>query len=420
MQNWNFRAILRDGRRLEDLRYISGMAFRLDKCVVRGWLDNTTKGKTRGEIWLLNQEHPVQLDLRGNCLRDLAGCRIEFENNTPEDESHCRNLNHVQAGAIGDVTAARKVKVLTEPVDEVVRRRRENPQGGPPPTRVANCLYLEWFSRRNGRVLIESVDFNVRIVSGPKWRMSEEEEREQLSANVRAMEQFFEQLPEDDDETPTITSSMNEFEWEIHLRHSDERGQKYAELLEKYQDHPDSERIIAREMGWSHLEDLLDAEARGLFRHVEEEPIEYDPPEPNPLTEGKDWILNTSSRPVHPLQNRASELAMEIHQLISAQSTDADPAAELVALRGETQALAAKLSGALNGLAYDRVPEPGFVVASLKRALAFLNQAFSALHKVEQQKLLTPDACSRISAELFAIREEMLRLMDHFRNYPGF
>ena len=36
-------------------------------------------------------------------------------------------------------------------------------RGETPPDHMANCLYLEWFSHRNGRVVVESTDYQLTL-----------------------------------------------------------------------------------------------------------------------------------------------------------------------------------------------------------------------------------------------------------------
>lgn len=49
------------------------MAFRIHDSVVRGEIDNRTKGIVRGKIWVLGRKKPVELELKGNAWPDLAG-----------------------------------------------------------------------------------------------------------------------------------------------------------------------------------------------------------------------------------------------------------------------------------------------------------------------------------------------------------
>ena len=46
-----------------------------------------------------------------------------------------------------------------------------------PPEHLANSLYLEWFSEANGRVVVESADYQLTI-SAPEWRLTPEEDAE--------------------------------------------------------------------------------------------------------------------------------------------------------------------------------------------------------------------------------------------------
>jgi hypothetical protein len=149
------------------------VAFRIADSVVRGEIDNRVMGVVRGTIWLEGRVEPVVLELAGNAHPDLAGCRLTFTNpqkRVPHPELPA--LARLQRGGIGDLTASRKVRVPAVPIDEFLSWPKEK---GRPPSRWANCLYLEWYSEANGRVVIESTDFEVSI-SEPEWRLTPEEE----------------------------------------------------------------------------------------------------------------------------------------------------------------------------------------------------------------------------------------------------
>src|SRR5256885_4474750 len=147
------------------------MAFRIHDSVVRGEIDNRVKGIVRGKIWLEGRNEPVVLELKGNAWPDLAGCLLTFKNPLERLAPHeIESLHPMQRGTIGDLTASRKVRAYDIPVHEALEmlRRKEKP-----PEHMANCLYLEWFSETNGRVVIESTDYELNI-SPPEWRLSEE------------------------------------------------------------------------------------------------------------------------------------------------------------------------------------------------------------------------------------------------------
>ncbi len=89
---------------------------------------------------------------------------------------------------------------------------------------------------------------------------------------------------------------------------------------------------------------------------------------------------------------------------------------DLCRLNGDSQTTGAKLAGALDGLPYGRdLTEGPFIVARLKRALNYPHAAQAALERVTPKNLLPTDLVTSTRTELFAVREEILRLMEEFR-----
>jgi len=394
------------------------MAWRLAQSVVRGEIDNRTRDRVSGTLWLLGRKKPVRLALSGNCLRDVAGCRLTFENPAPEGGDHV-DLADLQEGVVGDITASRKVRAFAVPVEEALELRRE---GKPVKEFLCNALYLEWFSEANGRVVVESADFRMSL-SEPEWSMSEDQEIDQCRANLQAIRDWMDRFAESRSAArpvaPADPRPMSEFEWEKSLKESDKLTEKYSQLLDKYLEHPDRDRIIAREMGWTWLEDALDAAKRGAFSEEsedEEGEDALDPMVPNPMTEGVDWIRTDSGRITHPLAARAFDLAMGIWQYCTDRNLLEDHAdRDLHDMLFQAQALSAKLAGALDGLAYDEEVEGGFVVACLKRTLRAFDSAMKSCDRVAEKNLLEPGRLKSFREELFSIREETLRLMKRFR-----
>jgi hypothetical protein len=146
------------------------MAWRLDRSVVRGEIDNRERDRVTGTIWLLNRSEPMRLSLQGNCHADMAGCLLEFENPEPGEGDHT-DLHPVQEGTVGDMTSSRKVRVFDVPMEEAMRRARA---GESSPEHMDNSVYIEWFSQTNGRVVIESTRYHVRI-SSRTWTLTEED-----------------------------------------------------------------------------------------------------------------------------------------------------------------------------------------------------------------------------------------------------
>ncbi len=397
------------------------MAWRLGKSVIKGEIDNRKQGRVTGRLWLVEREEPIELSLDGDCYRDIAGSRIRFVNPHPESGDHT-NLFAIQEGTAGDMTASRRVRVLDVSVEQA-RAMRE--AGERIPERLSNSLYLEWYSTRNGRVVIESSEFRIDI-SEPEWRMGEEEEMLQAQASHEAAEEWVERLAAaegvfDDEGDPFIAAPegpMDEFAWEQSLRESDALTDRFAELFEKYLDHPDRDRIIAKEMGWTWLEEAVEAQERGELVMDPDEFEDLEPIEPDPLREGRDWVRTKDGRVAHPLSLRAYDLGQRIWTLCEELSGDGESDADLQEMVFQTQCLSAKLSGALDGLAYGDEAESGFIVACLKRTLKYVNAVLGAAEKVALKKIMSVKSLAEFRQELFAIRQEILSLMSHFRAKP--
>src|ERR1051325_6269086 len=241
------------------------MAFRIHDSVVRGEIDNRTKGVVRGKIWLENRPEPLLIELEGNAWPDLAGCQLTFTN--PGKRIPCAHLDAldpVQRGIIGDLTASRKVRVFDVPLKEALAMydRKEKP-----PEHLANCLYLEWFSEANDRVVIESADYELKI-SPPEWRMTPAEEAQRAQQATAAMENFMQRLTEAIDQhkrdRPDPEEPWTEHDYEKLFRESDARTDKYMELLDKYGDSEEAEAKIDEEMGWNRRADQNEIVEEGM------------------------------------------------------------------------------------------------------------------------------------------------------------
>jgi hypothetical protein len=398
------------------------MAFRIHDSVVRGEIDNRVKGFVRGRIWLEGRAEPVVLDLRGNARPDLAGCLLTFRNPQPRlAPPHLDSLHPVQRGSIGDLTASRKVRVFDVPLEEALAMIRRKAK---PPEHIANCLYLEWFSDANGRVVIESADYELTL-SAPEWRLTPAEEAERAKQAAAGMDGFMNKLTaaiEDhqrglkDPEEP-----WDEHDYEKFMKQCDARTDKYLELLEKYGDSDEAEAKIAEEMGWGREEEddegedderMSVEEINAICEAAADEPL----PEPEPHREGIDWIRDQRGDLRHPLQHRCSESARKFFHQAKDRGLDKSSDQDLGQFLFEFQTTGAKLAGALNCIARGGpAPAPAFSVARLKRALDHLHKAQAGLEAVAPKQLLPEATIADARKELFEIREGILRLMEEFR-----
>jgi hypothetical protein len=396
------------------------MAIRIRQRLVRGEIDNRQPGRIVGRLWLAGNEQPITLALTGNCQRDLAGCSLTFVNPRPVPApEEFDALALTQTGAAGEITASRKVRAFDIPLEEALAIIRK---GGAPAEHMANCIYIEWFSEENGRVVIESTDYDVEV-SAALWALPPGAEQEQIQSTHQAMLDWLDRLetahpPEEPAQFDAVAEPpLDEFGYEKIMRESDARTDKYMELLEKYDGHPDQEKIVAREMGWEWLEEALEASDRGALPDHEE--VEVPDLVPDPVTEGIDWIRDKNGRVKHPLSERSFQCATSIWHFcddLGLLGEKGDP--DLHAMVFEFQTAGAKIAGALNSLAYeslDRSHSAGFVVAALKRALPCLHRSIAAAERTAPKNLLPLDRLESFRAELFEIREEMLALMQRYR-----
>src|SRR5882724_2102071 len=397
------------------------MAFRIHESVLRGEIDNREKGIVRGNIWVHGRAQPLTLDLKGNAWPDLAGCLLKFTNPLdPIGDPHIESLNPVQRGMIGDLTASRKVRVFDIPIEEADAMCQ---RGEKPPEHMANCLYLEWFSETNGRVVIESTDYQLEI-STPLWHMSPEEDEQRARDAAAGMSKFMQKLsdaieaqqrgqkdPEDE---------WNEHDYEKFLKESDARTDKYMELLDKYGDSDEAEEKIAREMGWAR--ELTEEEAEEQNQRIEEmnaacEEALNDPPfEPDPAREGIDWIRTKDGELRHPLQHRCFESAMKFWHRADELGREKAEDKDLDQFIFEFQTTGVKLAGAIDGIAEGHpYQDNSFTVAYLKRALDHLHKSQAGLEATAPKRLLPEAMITEARQELFEIREGILKLMDELR-----
>ncbi len=362
--------------------HVREMAWRIDEQVIRGEIDNRERGRVVGRIWLSGLAEPIELDLEGDCWRDLAGRRLEFVNPAPKDGIR-GGLTREQKGTVGDITASRKVKVPDIPLDEIGEYYLAKK---PFPWHWGNALYLEWFSRSNGRVVIESASYELKIVGEPCWVMSPEEEKCQRLANEQAMTGFMDTLVEASDPEPSERA-----DWEA-LPQTEEEADRSLHRNDLLTD-----RIHARmerEGANADLDQIIREEIERLGGKSNESEIEWTDHAPDFASE-LDLDLEASGLAEHPLAERARELTLQLFdakrdgQWVPEGTPEDHPAAYLV----ESVAKAGvKLAGALD--AQDWPPELdqcAMIIARLKRARVYLDDAITALESCQEQNLLGPE-----------------------------
>jgi len=199
--------------------------------------------------------------------------------------------------------------------------------------------------------------------------------------------------------------AWDEYDWERFLQQQDQKTEKYMELLEKYIDDPHRDEIVAREMGWCHLQEGETEDWR------EEEGSFLDENEDDLAAELESANSNGESFEQHVLYRAAFTLTIWIDQLFeSAPALQNDPAA--VKLATHTALAAAKLAAALSD---EEAEELGMTIAYLKRALKAITVALDASAQLISEKSISREQHAALRQRVFQVRDGIILLMGEFR-----
>jgi len=167
------------------------MAWRITDLIVEGELDNTVKGRVGGWLRLAGRDEVVRLELRGNCRPDLAGWRFRIVRleQVPAwaEPVDLDGFATEQVGEAGDILADQILRHYDCPVEELLARIRA---GEPPPEDLRPALYLEWYSDRNGRVVIQDTRLGVERLGGRTFELTEEDLRLENEEGERRLEEL--------------------------------------------------------------------------------------------------------------------------------------------------------------------------------------------------------------------------------------
>ncbi|EMI18845.1 hypothetical protein RMSM_04234 [Rhodopirellula maiorica SM1] len=172
-----------------------------------GELDNRKLGWTVGWLQLDGVADRLQLKLVGNCHPDLAGWKFRIHRVSPEPEEDFDDddppdytgISVDQSGHVGDITADQMIKQHEMSNSELARRLMS---GEKPPFTLRKCLYLEWFSNHNGRVVVQSTRLEVERIGEQAFELTEEQWIEQSRQNRDEMNFFMTQLGDALDNAP--------------------------------------------------------------------------------------------------------------------------------------------------------------------------------------------------------------------------
>lgn len=178
------------------------MAWRPYENLINGELDNRIPGKVTGWIRFYRRgQRPlkVKLDLAGDFHEDIRGTLIRLTNDQPSErdatqegnDTYMEGFASVQRGDVGDITAglslgpwtatlAQRLMARLESLweesavkgkeRELLRRKvaevhRQHIEAGDLYYPYVEYPYIEWYSERNGRVVLELDPSQVQIVN---------------------------------------------------------------------------------------------------------------------------------------------------------------------------------------------------------------------------------------------------------------
>jgi len=145
------------------------MDIHLSNSVIGGYLTNEVPNCITGMIHLAGQKQPLRVELQGNFLRDIGGCRIEFVNPVPEAcPLATGKLDPQQQGFAGEISASHRVHRMLRKNAPPPSPALEHSTGG-----LKNMLFFEWFNVQHQRVIVQSWHWTLRV-SSRRWEMPRE------------------------------------------------------------------------------------------------------------------------------------------------------------------------------------------------------------------------------------------------------
>jgi len=194
----------------------------------------------------------------------------------------------------------------------------------------------------------------------------------------------------------------DEYEWERFLQQQDRNTEKYLGLIDKYSDHPDRDRLIAQEMGWSQFSEPSEEEEadwEAAFEEFVEDEFEEEEEEDEPD------FTDT------PLYQETIELHRWIADLFE-KDGELENHPDAVRLATSSALCSAKIAAAFSGT---ESGELGMTIAYLKRGLKATNDALEAGASLSADLKLTRKQLGALNKRLFGIRDTIVDLMGEFR-----
>jgi hypothetical protein len=154
------------------------MAWRPNELLIEGELTNCVPGQVTGYILFRGLDAPVIVNLDGDFHRDIRGTTIKLKGQASfggKDDDARQAMEGFalnQAGEVGDITAG------LNPVDYV------------------DYPYIEWYSKANGRIVLELEPEQVTVIGTPLPAATEQPNdiqvsRERFQSYMRGLVESF-------------------------------------------------------------------------------------------------------------------------------------------------------------------------------------------------------------------------------------
>lgn len=212
----------------------------------------------------------------------------------------------------------------------------------------------------------------------------------------------------------------DEFKWEEFMKEQDKKVDRYMELFYRYQNHPDRDQIIAREMGWTWLLDEGRTQPPGGIEEEDE------------IEEGEDWKASARMAGEEfgeideyenlPVYRRCRDFALRAIKIVDALPDSVREVSAVVDFVSNATIAGAKLAGgsSFGGGMGDDADELGANIAYCKRALAASNLAIAALHEMKERRIIRGREFIEVMQEAVEVRNGIavyiLDLREKFRN----
>lgn len=215
------------------------MTLRLHSLVQHGYIDNRINELVTVKLWLFGRKHPIDVILKGNCHRDIAGSILTFRNKETlkSPPAWIKKIPAELHGTVGDITASSRVELVCSKTHK---------------TAWHNRLSIEIFQNEYGRILIESLNFDMELTEHI-WKMDADEEQSLFMCTQNTFRDYVQQqLQQAETRTPRATP-IPFLAPPPHKKCVEIIADIYREVCEKYGYDIDGEVHRAYVMGWDHV-----------------------------------------------------------------------------------------------------------------------------------------------------------------------